>query len=394
MHPRDDVAGRASFFLLTIIYLGFVSLGLPDGTLGVAWPPMHRDLGLPIGFAGILIMLGTLFTASAAVASGKIIHRFSTGPVVLTSCLATGLGMMTISHATGVSGLVVAAMLLGMGAGAVDAGLNGFVARHYSGRHMNWLHACWGIGASCGPLVLAQALRAGTGWRDGYFWIAIAQLSLAGIFLGTLRLWRQVPEKTVDRESHENVGRFPSALANSAAGWLSLGIFGLYLGVEMTVGVWASSVFVVSRGFGTERAALCTAAFYGAITGGRVIVGLVVEHWGNRKIIRLAAGVAVFGAVQFLFATTLPLAIAAMIVLGLGLAPLYPCLMHEVPRRFAPEAVQIVIGRQSGAAAFGAATLPLAAGWMAERSLEGIGWMVAIGISVLLLAVRRLDRIT
>jgi len=387
-------SARGSFFLLTIIYLGFISLGLPDGTLGVAWPSIHRDLGLPIGFAGMLIMVGTLFTASSAIASGRMIVRFSTGPVVLISCVFTGVGMMTIAHAAGVGGLLIAAVALGMGAGAVDASLNGFVAKHYSGRHMNWLHACWGIGASCGPLVMAQALRADGGWRRGYFWIAAAQLSLAVIFFATLRLWRQAPEKTAAVDSRITTAQPPRALANSPAGWLSLVIFGIYLGVEMTAGVWVSSILVESRRFAAESAALCTAAFYGSITGGRVLIGLVVERWGNRRIVAVATGVALLGVVQFVFASSMQRALVAMTVLGLGLAPLYPCLMHEVPRRFVPDDVQVVSGRQSGAAAFGAATLPLAAGWMAERTLEGIGWMIAGGVLLLLLAIRRLDRIT
>ncbi|MEO7412032.1 MAG: MFS transporter [Opitutaceae bacterium] len=387
-------AARASFFLLTIIYLGFVSLGLPDGTLGVAWPAMYRELGLPIGFAGTIIIIGTVLSAVAALTSGKTIARFSTGPVVLVSCLLTGSGMMTIAHTHGVGGLILAAVFLGLGAGAVDAALNGYVAKHYTGRHMNWLHACWGIGATCGPLVLAQVLRSETGWRSGYFGIAVAQLSLAVVFLLTLGLWKKVHERPIAVAAGAGSGRQPVAQANSPAGWLSLLIFGIYVGVETTAGLWAGSILVVSRGIAADKAAICVAFYYGAITGGRILVGVVVERWGNRRVIFLGTCVALVGAALFVFAPTVPLAALALTLVGLGFAPVYPGLMHEVPRRFAPAAVQSVIGRQSGAAALGYATLPPAAGWLAERSLEGIAWGLIAGILALMAVIRRLNRIT
>jgi MFS family permease len=387
------MAGRAAFFLLLIIYLGFISLGLPDGTLGVAWPPMHTELGLPIGLAGTIIVVGTLLSGVAAFTSGKIIARFGTGPVVFVCCALTGGAMMMIAHSKNLAWLLVAAVPLGLGAGAVDAGLNGYVARHYSGRHMNWLHACWGIGATCGPLVMAHVLNSGAGWRAGYFAIAVAQLSLAAVFFLTLRLWNQVPERAPVTAEHLGP-RVPTMRANSPAGWLSAAIFAIYVAVEMTVGLWATSILVVARGIQVESAAVCVAAYYGSITAGRIAFGFVVEHWGNRRLIAFGTLLAVIGAVGFAFATSALSAGAALVVLGLGFAPIYPCLMHEVPRRFEPSSVQVVIGRQSGAAAIGSATLPAAAGWLAAVSLEGIAAVIIAGVIVLIAAIRRLDRMT
>lgn len=385
---------RAALFLLPVIYLGFISLGLPDGTLGVAWPRMHRDLNLPIGVAGAVIVVGTVLSAAAAFSSGKILTRFKTGPVVLVSCALTASGMLIVSQSQGLAWLLVAAVPLGLGAGAVDASLNGYVARHYRGRHMNWLHACWGIGATCGPLVMARMLGSPSGWRDGYFAIGMAQLSLAAIFLCTLSLWDKVPERTMGDAEGNGSAKVPTTSANSPAGWLSAAIFVIYVSVETTAGLWAGSILVISRAIAPESAAMCVAAYYGSITGGRIIFGWVVEYWGNRMLINFGTALALLGAVVFAFANTAVIAAIGLVLLGLGFAPVYPCLMHEVPKRFAPEAVQTVIGRQSGAAALGAASLPAAAGWLAGISLESIVWTVIAGVVGLMMTIRRLNRIT
>ncbi len=383
------------FLLLCIIYLGYISLGLPDGTLGVAWPQMYPALGVPIGVAGVIMVVGTLLAAVSGFSSGRVIARFHTGPVVFFSCLLTGSALLSVSFAQSFTWLLLAAIPLGLGGGAVDASLNGYVAKHYSGRQMNWLHACWGIGATSGPLVMSQALGTAAGWRGGYLLLGGAQLTLALLFLLTLRLWDRVPERTVALHADLGKGRVPITTANSFAGWLSPLIFALYVAVEATSGLWASSILVVSRGFDKEVAGLCVTAYYASITGGRILVGAVVDRWGNRALIWAGAGLAVVGALVFAFgAFSTPVAAGALVLLGLGFAPIYPCLMHEVPRRFAPEAVQVVIGRQSGAANLGGAFLPAAAGWIAQVSLEGVGWTIVAGIFVLMLALRKLDRIT
>lgn len=385
---------RASFLLLPIIYLGYISLGLPDGTLGVAWPQMHRTLALPIGLAGVLGVVGLLLAAISGFSSSRIVARFKTGPVMLFSCLLTASGMMLFSHAQGFAWLLFAVVPLGIGAGAVDAGLNGYVARHYTGRHMNWLHACWGIGATCGPLVMAHALTTPGSWRSGFFILSAAQFSLALLFLVSLSLWNAIPERTFEAHAQAFGGLAPKLHANSLPGWLSAVIFALYVAVEGTTGLWAGSILAVGRGFALETAGLCASAFYAAITTGRILVGFIVERFGNRLVIAFGTFVAVVGAALFIVASTPPAAATALILLGLGFAPVYPCLMHEVPRRFAPDSVQTVIGRQSGAASLGGAAMPALAGWMAEYSLAGIPWMIISGLFVLMLAIRWLNRLS
>lgn len=385
---------RRSLLLLMVIYLGFISLGLPDGTLGVAWPTIYPELRLPIGLAGVIVTLGTVLTSLAAFSSGAIIGRWGTGPVVLASGLLTASGLFLLSRAQGAAWLYAAALPLGLGAGAVDAGLNGFVARHYAARHMNWLHACWGIGATGGPFIFGWALAGGLGWRGGYLLISATQGGLALLFLLTLGLWRQVPAQAAAAPAAAAAGPGPTTPANSFAGWLSPAIFALYVAVEFTLGVWAGTLLVAGRGVAPERAALCVAAFFGAITAGRVAVGFVAERWGNRRLVNTGALVALAGIAGFIFAPGAGLAGGALAVAGLGLAPIYPGLMHEVGRRFAPEAVQTVVGRQSGGGAIGAAVMPALAGALAQSHLGAVPWLALATLGALIVAIRKLDRLT
>lgn len=387
---------RTAWLLLPIIYMGYVSLGLPDGTLGVAWPRMHLDLDQPLKAAGWIMVVGTLLSAVSSFSSGPILRRFSTGPVVLVSCLLTGGAILLISQAPRFAWLIVAAVPLGLGAGAVDAALNGYVARHYTGRHMNWLHACWGIGATSGPLIITQFLATRHGWRGGYLLIGALQLGLATIFALTLRLWTEGPAAPRSTEAADSTtGTARLHVANSEAGWLSALLFMLYVAVEGSAGLWATSILVVGRGIPQSEAGVCASLFYAAITGGRIATGFVVDRWGNRRLVTGGALLALVGILLFSQAGSAPFAAAALVLTGVGMAPIFPGLMHEVPRRFQADSVFTIIGRQSGAACIGAAIFPAAAGWLGEAvSLDAVVWAIALGVVLLVVGIRRLDRIS
>lgn len=387
---------RTAWLLLPIIYMGYVSLGLPDGTLGVAWPRMHLDLDQPLKAAGWIMVVGTLLSAVSSFSSGPILRRFSTGPVVLVSCLLTSGAILLISQAPRFAWLIVAAVPLGLGAGAVDAALNGYVARHYTGRHMNWLHACWGIGATSGPLIITQFLATGHGWRGGYLLIGTLQLGLATVFALTLRLWTEGPAAPRTDSATESTARAARLqAAHSEAGWLSALLFMLYVAAEGSAGLWATSILVVGRGIPQSEAGICASLFYAAITGGRIATGFVVDRWGNRRLVTGGALLALVGILLFSQAGSAPFAAAALVLTGVGMAPIFPGLMHEVPRRFQPDAVFTIIGRQSGAACIGAAIFPAAAGWLGDTvSLDAVVWAIAFGIVLLAIGIRRLDRIS
>lgn len=379
--------------LLAIVYLGYINLGLPDGTLGVAWPAIYPDLDLPIGLAGTILTLGTLLTAVAGFSSGWILARWRTGPVMLVSVILTATGLLLLAAAQGAFWLYVAAVPLGLGAGAVDAGLNAFVARHYAARHMNWLHACWGVGATTGPLLFGLMLGTAAGWRGGYFVLGGLQMCMALFFLLTLGLWTATPART-EEETPAASRSVPTLGANSFAGWLSSFLFALYVAVEMTTGLWAGTVMVVQRGFAPETAAWCVAGYYAAITLGRLAVGFIADRSGNRLLVTGGAVVALAGLTGFAWTDGRWTCAAALVLAGLGLAPIYPGLMHEVPARFAPSAVPTVIGRQSGGASLGAAVLPAVAGALAAGSLGAVPWLVVVVLAVLLGGIRVLDRLT
>lgn len=379
--------------LLAIIYMAFVSLGLPDGVLGLAWPSMRSSLEQPIETLGLVTFLLASCSALSGFAGGHVLARFGTGPVTLVSALATGLSLLGMAHVSSFAQMIALAFPLGLGAGAVDAGLNHFVARHYSSRHMNWLHACWGAGATLGPLIFSATLASGSSWSAGYAAIASCQLMLAAILLASLRLWSQTPQSAHSTDhASEQAAR---CIAPVWALLLAPALFALYVAVEMGTGLWAASVLIESRHFAAETAGMAVTCYYGAIMGGRMLVGLVSDRLGNRRLIYLGLGIAGVGVALLTVSGFAALNVAGLLLLGLGCAPIYPGLMHETPRRFDPATAQRVIGWQVGTAYVGAMVMPGAFGVLAAHwGLEAIFPIIAVFIVVLLASIGLLDRVT
>jgi fucose permease len=244
---------------------------------------------------------------------------------------------------------------------------------------------------------MTESVRSADGWRSGYFIIGAAQLSLALVFLLTLKLWDAVPTRPIEASNSTAgaPGPTPATPAYSEAGWWSAVIFAIYVGIEGTAGLWAASILVEARGVPLAAAGACTTIYYGSITTGRVLVGFVVDRWGARRLVTVGTLIALAGALMFTQAGSALVAGIALVLLGVGFAPVYPCLMHEVPRRFAPSAVQTVIGRQSGASYIGGAFMPPVIGWLAQAvSLDAVVWVVVGGVIALFAIIRRLDRLT
>jgi len=388
----------AHVLLLGLIYLAFVSLGLPDSVLGVAWPGMRVDLGQSLEAAGLLTMILTSCSAVSGFASGFVLARLGTGKVVAISGFLTGLALLGFALAPTFGWIMLLIVPLGLGAGAVDAGLNHFVARHYSARHMNWLHGCWGIGATIGPVVMGTALASRFGWHGGYAVIALVQLALAMLFVRHLQLWTSEPLAPPAASAAASAGEGPAGRAPppSWARWLAPAMYFVYTTIELGTGLWAASILVEGRGTEPARAGLWVAGFFGAIMVGRFAIGLVANRLGNRLLVRAGIWLAICGALLFAMPFLPDLFnLAGLVLMGLGCAPIYPSLMHEATKRFDAATARTVIGRQVAFAYLGCALGPAALGLLgAHLGLWAV--MPAICLALLLLAWmnHRLDRVS
>jgi fucose permease len=382
--------------LLSIIYLAFVSLGLPDGVLGVAWTAMRQDLQQPLAAVGLITILATISSGTCTLFSATILKHLGTGLVVMLSALMTGLALLGFSMVPSFGWLLVLVIPLGFGAGAVDAGLNHFVAAHYSSRHMNWLHGCWGIGASTGPLIMGAALAApAASWQNGYRTIGLLQLSMALLLWLTLPLWKR-ENATPPPEAHSEANQARIKPVTPLATWLAPLAFLLYVAAEMGTGLWAASILVNERHVNAATAALWVSFYFGSITAGRFGIGLVANRLGNRRLIRLGIFVALTGACVFAI-PKLPAALSllGLMLMGLGCAPIYPSMMHETARRFPAEQVTRVIGRQVGFSYIGGAGVPAACGLLATYAgLVAVMPVVVLLLLALWATTEKLNRLT
>ncbi len=355
--------------LLVVIYMAFVSLGLPDGVFGVAWPGMRADFDVPLESAGLISLLLMVTSAFSSFSNGWIVKRTGTGRLVFISCLMTGLALMGYSFIPSFSWLIFLALPLGFGQGAVDSSLNNYVASHYSSRHMSWLHCFWGVGATAGPLILSATLAHGKSWRGGYFSVSAIQLVLAALFFLSLGLWQ---ESKRQESNHENAPPIrKSSLLNSLVPWMSILVFLIYAGAEFGIGLWGGSVLVESRNIAKEAAGVWISLYYGSLMGGRFLTGLVVNKLGNRTLIRIGLAISSVGAALIFFKSSHAAALAGLMMCGLGFAPIYPCMMHETPRRFDEEVSRSLIGYQVGAACIGGSVITAGLGVLFSKiSLE------------------------
>ena len=379
----------ATFFLI-LIYLAFISLGLPDSLLGSAWPAMGPALGAPLSGAGAVSLIITGGTIVSSLFSGRLIRKLGTGKLTCISVAMTAGALLGFSLAPSFGWLCLLAVPLGLGAGAVDAGLNQYVAVHYASRHMNWLHCCWGVGATMGPLILSACLSGGGGWRQGYLVISVIQWTLTVVLLFSLPQWKR--ERAAEEAKQMDAGPVrPLALPGAKS---ALVCFLFYCAMESTTGLWGSSYLTGARGVPAERAAGWISLFYLGITAGRLLAGFATRRWDNKTLIRL--GTALCGGGVLLLLLPLPVwtAPAAFALLGLGCAPIYPAMLHETPNRFGETASQAMMGVQMACAYVGNLTVPpafgLLAGWVGAGALPVCLLLVLAG---LVLCSERVNRI-
>lgn len=347
--------------LLPIIYLAFVSLGLPDSLLGAAWPSMYPEFGMPVSYAGVISMIISAGTIVSSLLSDRLTRRFGTGRVTLASVAMTALALWGFSVSRSFYLLCLWAVPYGLGAGSVDASLNNYVALHYASRHMSWLHCMWGVGASLGPHIMGYVLSGGRSWNMGYRYVALIQIALTAILLLSLPLWKS-GAASPDGESGKGqttdaalslgeILRIPGARAIMTA-------FFCYCALEQTTGLWVSSYLVLHKGTPAETAAGYASLFFVGITVGRALSGFLTIRWNDTRMVRLGQGVILLGALAVLLSWSDQIALAGFILIGLGCAPVYPCMIHSTPEHFGEDRSQAVIGVQMAAAYAGSCLMP------------------------------------
>lgn len=343
--------------LLIIIYIAFISLGLPDAIMGSAWPMIHKDLNVPISYAGIATMIVSGGTIISSFFSEKVIRKFGTGKVTTFSVLLTATGLLGIYISPSFIWICLMGIPLGIGAGAVDSALNNFVALHYKARHMNWLHCFWGIGATSGPFIMSVYLLKDNGWRLGYSTIGIIQAILVVCLFISLPIWRkfEAPNNNEEEKSSEVNVSILLKLPGAKAALIS---FLCYCAVELTTGLWASSFLVMNNGLSTEMAAKWVSFYYLGITVGRFLSGFMAMKFNNKQMIRIGQVICILGSAILTLSLSESLQLAGLIAIGLGCAPIYPAMLHETPNRFGKELSQGIMGIQMATAYIGSTFIP------------------------------------
>lgn len=341
-------------FLLALIYLAFISLGLPDSLLGAGWPVMHTELGVSVSFMGIISMVISGGTIISSLLSDKLTHKFGTRAVTVASVFLTVAALFGFSFSGSFSMLIIFAVPYGLGAGAIDAALNNYVALHYKAKHMSWLHCFWGVGAIISPFIMSFALK-NLNWNSGYRIVGFIQLAIALLLLVTLPVWKI--NKTESTADTKRVG-LTAALKIKGVPFLLIGFFA-YCAAEATAMYWASTYFTEVKGISGDRAASFAALFYIGITLGRFASGFITERLGDRRMILLGTGILACGIMTLLIPVqSYVTAFAAFLVIGFGCAPIYPCIIHSTPANFGAENSGAIIGIQMASAYVGSTFIP------------------------------------
>ena len=353
--------------LLAVIYLSFISLGLPDALLGSAWPIMYQEFQVPVSYAGVVSIIISCGTIFSSLQNDRLTRKLGPGKVTAVSVALTALALFGFSTSHSFWILCLWAIPYGLGAGSVDAALNNYVALHYESHHMSWLHCMWGLGASIGPYVMGYALTGNRGWNMGYAYIAILQMVLTAIIFFSLPLWKNRihGEHSLDT-SHEKALSIPEILSIPGAKAI-LVMFFCYCALEATAGLWASSYLVLYHGLDTETAASYASLFYIGITVGRGINGFIAMKLSDTQMIRLGQSVIALGIVLLFLPLGEVTALIGLITVGLGCAPIYPCVIHSTPQHFGADKSQALIGVQMACAYLGSLLMPAIFGLIANH---------------------------
>ena len=379
--------------LLPVIYLAFISLGLPDSLLGSAWPSMVGQLGADLSWAGIVSMIISAGTIVSSLCSERLNARLGTGGVTAVSVLLTAAALFGFSTCTRFWQLCVWAVPYGLGAGSVDAALNAYVSLHYKSRHMSWLHCMWGVGASAGPVIMGRALAGGS-WQGGYRIISLIQFGLTAVLLLSLPLWKR-PEKTPEGADYTPEHRtLPQLLRMPGVPQVLLCFF-CYCALESTAGMWAASYCTLVRGIDAGTAAGWASTFYLGITIGRGVCGFLTIKINDQNMIRLGQVLIALGVVLVLLPAGQGVLFAGLVTIGLGCAPVYPSIIHETPANFGRAVSLAMTGIQMAFAYVGSCLMPPLFGLLAQYVTPALyPWFLAALLALMFAMAESLHRRT
>ena len=390
IHPLINVQRKHKYspFLIALAYLSFVSLGLPDGLNGVAWPSIRDYFHLPVDAIGSLLVMFTAGYLVSSFMSGRILSHIGLGGLLALSCFGTSIGLLGYAWAPAWWVMVVLGALSGLGAGAIDAGLNTFAASNFSARMVNWLHACYGVGAATGPVIMTSVLASGRVWQSGYTIVAGWQMLLALGFAGTVRLW---PKQQSD--SHEtSQKRIPNARTlKLPVMWISIVVFFLYTGIEAAAGTWSYTLFTQSRAVTMITAGFWVSVYWVALTVGRLLAGIAAGFVPANRLLRVCVAGMALGALAIWLNIGNVVSFLGLALLGLSSAPVFPSLIATTPLRLGSEHVGNGVGFQIAAAVLGQSLLPALIGVLAARfGLESIGPGLFVFVVILVALVQLL----
>lgn len=353
--------------LLAIIYLAFISLGLPDGLLGAAWPTMYQEFAVPVSYAGAVSMIISFGTILSSLQSDRLTRRLGTGKVTAISVGMTAAALCGFSVSHSFVAVCLWAIPYGLGAGSVDASLNNYVALHYESRHMSWLHCMWGIGATLGPYVMGYALTGGKGWNAGYRYIGIMQIVLTAVLVCSLPLWvKRKEEGTGGAEADAKALSIREVLKIRGAKEVMFCFF-CYCALESTAGLWSSSYLTLQKGIPAETAASYAGMFYLGITIGRALSGFITMKLNDVQMIRMGQCIIALGIIVVFLPGSAVVSLVGLVLIGLGCAPVYPCIIHSTPAHFGEDKSQAVIGIQMASAYVGSCLMPPVFGLIANN---------------------------
>ena len=378
--------------LLPVIYLAFISLGLPDSLLGSAWPVMYQELGTSVSSAGIISMIIAAGTIVSSLNSDRLNTRFGTGKITAVSVLTTAVALFGFSISHSFIALCLWGIPYGLGAGSVDAALNNYVALHYKARHMSWLHCMWGLGASGGPVIMGWAL-AHSSWQSGYRIISVLQVVLTAIIIFSLPLWKKPGEETGEEIAREH--RTLPQLMRVPGVPEVMAMFACYSVVETTAGMWASSYCTLQRGIDAGTAASWASLFYVGITVGRFLSGFIAMKLNDHQMINLGFVLVALGILPILLPLGSAALVTGLVTVGLGCAPIYPSVIHETPLNFGRSLSMALTGVQMAAAYVGNVVFPPLFGLLAQYiSISLYPWYLLAALVLMAVMSRALHRKT